>query len=119
MVESLSEAKRKTDRLPYILMEFYNLYCKGYGFLQELGLNYGLSVEVPRVANTTADTWEELTVEQQQALLDSFSPELEKEIDRVVDWLMSNKIILAGAKDNMGHYIYNDLRTQKERSYGY
>lgn len=119
LVGLLSEAKRKTDRLPYILMEFYDLYCKGYGFLQELGLNYGLSVEVPRVRNTTADTWEELTAEQKQELLNSFSPDLEKEIDRVVDWLMSDKVILTGEKDEVGHYIYNDLRTQKERSYGY
>ncbi|MEZ0611675.1 hypothetical protein ACAW74_24405 [Fibrella sp. WM1] len=119
LVELLTEAKKNTDRLPYILMEFYGLYCRGYGFLQELGLNYGLSVEAPTIPNSTADTWEELTIEQQQELLNSFWPELEKEVDRVVDWLVSDKIILTGEKDYIGDYIYNDLRTQKERGHGY
>jgi hypothetical protein len=115
MLGLLNEAKQKTERLPYILMEFYDLYCKGYNFFQDLGLGIGLAVEVPRVNNTTADTWDELTREQQKELLDSFSPELEECIEQVIYWLETKKIILTGEQDEIGHYEYEDLRTEEEK----
>ncbi|TJZ53809.1 hypothetical protein FAZ15_17475 [Sphingobacterium olei] len=115
MLGLLNEAKQKTERLPFILMEFYDLYCKGYNFLQDLGLGIGLAVEVPRVNNTTADTWDELTSEQQKELLDSFSPELEECIEQVIYWLEAKKIVLTGEQDEIGHYDYEDLRTEEER----
>ena len=115
MLALLNEAKQKTERLPYVLMEFYDLYCKGYNFFQDLGLGIGLAVEVPRVNNITADTWEELTSEQQQELLDSFSPELEECIEQVIIWLETKKIILTGEQDEIGHYDYEDYRTEEER----
>ena len=115
MLALLNEAKQKTERLPYVLMEFYDLYCKGYNFFQDLGLGIGLAVEVPRVNNITADTWEDLTSEQQQELLDSFSPELEECIEQVIIWLETKKIILTGEQDEIGHYDYEDYRTEEER----
>ena len=115
MLELLNEAKKKTERLPYILMEFYNLYCYGYNFLQDLGLGIGLAVEVPRVNNTIAETWNELTTEQQTALLNSFSPELEYCIEQVINWINTDKIILTGEQDELGHYEYQDLRTEEEK----
>lgn len=115
MLGLLNEAKQKTKRLPYILMEFYDLYCKGYNFLQDLGLGIGLAVEVPRVNNTTADTWDELNADRQKELLNSFSPELEDCIEQVIYWLETKKIILTGEQDEIGHYDYEDLRTEEER----
>jgi hypothetical protein len=115
MLELLNEAKQKTERLPYILMAFYDLYCKGYYFLQDLGLGIGLAIEVPRVNNTTADTWDELTSEQQKELLVSFSPELEECIEQVIFWLKTKQIILTGEQKETGYYGYEDLRTEEER----
>jgi hypothetical protein len=115
MLGLLNEAKQKTDRLPHILMEFYDLYCKGYNFFQDLGLGIGLAVEVPRVNNTTADNWDELTIEQQKELMDSFSPDLEECIEQVIYWLETKKIILTGEQDEIGHYEYEDLRTEEEK----
>ena len=115
MIGLLREAQRKTDRLPYILMEFYNLYCKGYGFLQDLGLGIGLAIEVPRVNNTAADTWDELTIEQQKDLLNSFSPQLDECIEQVIYWLEAKKIILTGEQDEIGHFEYVDLRNEDEK----
>jgi hypothetical protein len=115
MLALLNEAKQKTERLPYVLMEFYDLYCKGYNFFQDLGLGIGLAVEVPRVNNTTADTWDELTSEQQKELLDSFSPGLEECIEQVIYWLETKRIILTGEQDEIGHYDYEDYRTEEER----
>lgn len=115
MLGLLYEAKEKSERLSYILMEFYDLYCKGYIFLEDLGLGYGLAIEIPRVNNTKADTWEELTSEQQKKYLDSFSPELEESIEKVIYWLEKKKIILTGEIDEIGDYEYEDLRTEQER----
>lgn len=115
MLGLLNEAKQKTERLPYILMEFYDLYCKGYNFFHDLGIGIGLAVEVPRVNNTTADTWDELTYKQQKELLDSFSPELEECIEQIIYWLEKNKIIFTGEHDEIGHYEYEDLRTEEEK----
>lgn len=111
----LNEAKEKNERLPYILMEFYNLYCIGYTFFQDLGLGIGLTVEVPRVDNNTAETWNELTSEQQKEMLARFSPELDECIEQVILWLDTKKIILTGEQDEIGHYDYEDLRTEEER----
>lgn len=115
MLGLLYEAKQKNERLPYILMEFYDLYCKGYYFLQDLGLGIGLAVEVPTVNNTATETWDELTTEQQKERLDSFSPDLEECIEQVINWLETKKIILTGKQDEIGHYGYEDLRTEREK----
>ena len=116
MLGLLYEAKQKNKRLPYILMEFYDLYCKGYNFLQDLGLGIGLAVEVPTIKYTTADSWEELTTEQKKELLKSFSPILEECIDQVINWLETKKIILTGEQNEIGQYDYEDLRTEEEKN---
>lgn len=114
MFELLHESKKKTEQLPYILMEFYDLYCRGYYFLEDLGIGFGLAVEI-RVWNTSADTWDELTSDQQKELLDSFSPSLEGCIEETIYWLENQKIILTGEENEMGRYVYKDLRTEDER----
>ncbi len=115
MLKLLLEARQKTNRLPDILMEFYDLYYRGYRFLDDLGMGFGLAVEVPRVRDINAETWDELTPGQQQNLLDSFSPQLEKSIENAINWLETGKIILTGEIDEIGHYGYNDHRTEDEK----
>ena len=115
LLKLLQEAILKTPRLPFILVEFYYLYCRGYDFLQDLGLGYGLTVDSPWVENTTADSWDELTSAQQAELLASFSPGLEHELDQVQRWLLTKQIILTGERDELGHHTYRDLRPSTER----
>jgi predicted DNA-binding WGR domain protein len=115
MLELLYAAKRKDEKLPYILMDFYDLYCRGYAFLRDLGLGIGLAVEVPHLNNSPAESWDELTREQQTQVLAGFSPELEACIDDAIAWLESGKIILSGEQDDIGHYAYKDRRTGAER----
>ena len=115
ILKLLKEAQRKTDNLPYILIEFYYLYCDGYHFLRDIGVGFGLLLIVPNIENTAADTWEELTIEQKKNLLDSFSPKLEECIARAINWLEEKKIILTGEQDAGRHYIYEDLRTAVEK----
>jgi len=90
---------------------FYDSYCNGYSFLDNLGLGYGLAIEVP----SQADSWNKLTSEQQENLLTSFYPNIENEIQKVIDWLNNNKVILTGTQDEYNHYEYIDNRTEEEK----
>lgn len=110
----LKEAQQKTDRLPYILMEFYELYRRGYHFFEDLGLGMGLSVTVPKV-QTAAQTWQELTPEQQTRILQNFHPELDECLARATDWLETEKIIPTGMQPHTGRYTYEDHRTEAEK----
>jgi len=115
ILELLYEAKLKNKRLPCILMEFYDLYCKGYDFLKDLGMGIGFAVVSPIGKYSVAETWDELTPRQQKELLDSFSPELEKCIEQVINWLETKKIVLTGELNHIGHYTYKDFRTEREK----
>jgi hypothetical protein len=108
----LTKALNRDKELPEILMTFYDLYCKGYNFFDTLGLGYGLAVEVPY---SQADSWDELNSEQQQNLINSFYPDLEMEIKKVISWLDNGKVILTGIKDEYNHFEYIDNRTEVEK----
>lgn len=110
LLRLLREAQQKTDELPYILMDLYDLYCKGYRFLQELGISYGLEVEAPRVGNSTADNWEELTSKEQEDLLNGFSPRLDECLEEAIRLLETKKIVLTGQQNDWGHFSYYDNR---------
>jgi hypothetical protein len=114
ILELLNQAKQKDERLPFILMEFYNLYCKGYSFLQDLGLGYGLMVEVPP-SKYSKDNWDELKEDEKQDLINSFYPEINEVIQRVIDWLTNKRIVLTGEQDEIGHYNYQDFRTEEDK----
>ena len=108
----LGKALNRDKELPQILMTFYDLYCKGYNFFDNLGLGYGLAIEAPY---PQADNWDELNLAQQYNLLSSFYPGIEIEIKKVVSWLENGTIILTGAKDEYNHFVYIDNRTEIEK----
>jgi len=108
----LHEALKRNKNLPEILMTFYDMYCREYNFLDNLGLGYGLAVEVPL---PQADSWDELTHAQQEAILDGFYPEIEQEILKVISWIDNKKIVLTGNKNSYYHYEYIDNRTEEEK----
>ncbi|MBO9567062.1 MAG: hypothetical protein J7621_30090, partial [Niastella sp.] len=39
-------ALQGNEQLPDILITFYDLYCKGYSFLDNIGIGYGLEMEL-------------------------------------------------------------------------
>jgi hypothetical protein len=116
MLELLREAKQKTSRQPDALIEIYDLCYKGYDFLQELAWEYGLLIVCPNF-NNTPETWEELTESQQKEIIDSFSPRLAKDIDKVIEWIETEKIILMGEQNKIACYYYEDLRTERESNF--
>jgi hypothetical protein len=96
-----------------IIIEFYDLYCKGYIFLDKLGLGYGLAAKIPF---SQADSWDELTSTQQNDLLNSFYPGIEIEILRVISWIDSGEIVLTGIQNELGHNEYIDNRSEVEKA---
>ena len=112
LIRLLHKALRRDKDLPQILMTFYDLYCKGYDFLDNLGLGYGLAVKVPY---SQADSWNELTAVQQLNLINSFYPGIENEIKKVIKWLDSGKVILTGIQDEYNYFGYIDNRKEEEK----
>ena len=110
----LTLALSKDKELPQILMNFYDLYCKGYGFFDNLGLGYGLRIEVPGI-NNYQETWSDLTEIEKINLIDSFYPDLDTEIKKVIGWLDTGKVVLTGIKDEYNHFKYVDNRTELEK----
>lgn len=108
----LRKALNKDNNIGMILRQFYELYCDGYYFFEDLGLGYGLACEVPL---KYANTWEELSEEQKSEIINSFYPQLESDIKRALDWIENRKIVLTGAKDNMNRWEYLDNRTPEEK----
>lgn len=115
LLNLLYAAKDRDENLPDILRQFYDLYCRGYDFLNDLGLGYGLTVEVPSSSNYKAETWEGMSEPEKKVLLESFYPQLQSDIERTISWIEKGKIIISGTTDEMGHYQYDDLRTEQER----
>ncbi|NOU62274.1 hypothetical protein [Marinifilum caeruleilacunae] len=115
MLNKFRIALKRDENLPDILREFYDLYCRGYVFLNDLGLGYGLMVEVPPSANYKADSWEQMNEIEKKELIDSFYPQLDFDIKRAINWIEKGKIVLTGETDEIGHYEYEDLRTENER----
>lgn len=116
MLKLLNEVALKDSQLPYVLRKFYELYCQGYNFLLDLGVRYGLILIDPRVLHEDIYVeWDNMTVIEQQELIQQLLPDLDVEIARVKDWLLAKKIVLTGRQDNEYNYFeYEDYRTEEE-----
>ena len=75
--KKLVDALNKDENLPQLLAEFYDLHCRGYGFLQDLGMGFGLSIEVPPIGNNDR-SWEDLSKTEQQEIIAAFYPRLDE-----------------------------------------
>ena len=100
-----------TGNLPAILVEFYYLCCDGYGFLNTLGLDYGLNILCPP-REYSADEWEDLSLDSQQKLLTSFFPDVVDEAKRILTWLNDGSLVLLGKGDDY-FCKYEDNRVEE------
>ena len=107
LLKLLNRALKGGPDLPGLLTTFYDLYCKGYAFFDNLGLNYGLSVAAPL---EYASYWHQLTGEQQAGILSGFYPDITTEIRKVIAWLENKELLLTGETDTDGRFIYSDNR---------
>lgn len=111
--QMLTKAKRGDRELPEILLTFYELYRKGYSFLADLGIDYGLRIAAPDV-NNYKDDWADLSPQEQHTILSSFYPGLDIELDKVIAWIDAGKIALTGIKDEEGYLAFIDHRTNAD-----
>ena len=110
----LTRVLNRDKELPEILTTFYELYCKGYNFFDNIGLGYGLRIKVPGI-NNYEETWDDLNEAAKNTLLEKFYLSLETEINKVIYWLDAGKVILTGIKDEDNHFEYIDNRTELEK----
>lgn len=92
----------------------YDMYCNGYNFLNNLAMDYGLTVAAPP-SDYSADTWDELKSIEQEKIINSLYPGVYREAKRVLSWLDSEKIILTGHDGSYQGIQYKDNRSPEER----
>lgn len=95
----------------------YHLYCDGYIFLRRLGLKYGLMVSCPPSDNYDK-TWDEMSEDFKQDLLDKFYPEIAIDAQNAINWFERGALTLLDEKDNNGDFIYTDNRNSEEIAQG-
>lgn len=110
----LLKAKSRIGNYSKSIRNFYTLYCKGYDFMENLAFDYGLSLECPYKYYRT-ETFEQLTKAQKQILINDCYPDIINEIDRVLNWIQSEKIILTGKTNEFGKLEYIDNRSELEK----
>lgn len=110
----LYRALESRKDLPDILREFYDMYCHGYYFFQDLGLGYGLTCEVPP-SKYSSDNWDGLNEKEKNEIISSFLPQIESDIQRAIQWIENDKIILTGTKNNLEYWEFIDYRNDEEK----
>ena len=84
----------RAPEVHYDIEECYELYCMGLGFLDNLGLGYGLAIVCPP-EYYSADNWEKLMDAEKSKLINSMYPEISREAQRVVDWLERKEVVVS------------------------
>lgn len=110
----LDKVEQKQGDYPRAITEFYDLYFRGYAFLDKLALNYGLTLDYPW-SPYGLDSFDQMTEQQQKDLADSFYPDINIEIHRVRDWLDTDQIKLKGAQNEFGEYEFIDNRPKEDK----
>jgi len=92
-------AEKPSDVQKYI-EQCYDLYCDGFGFMDNLGLGYGLGI-------TCSDYYIEK--------VDDYYPQILGEVDKVAEWLDSGKIVITGHSGEYQGIEYEDNRSAEEK----
>ena len=115
ITNDLLNAKNKTNDYSKSIRNFYSLHCKGYDFMDNLAFDYGLTLECPYSYYKT-ETFEQLTETQKRTLINNCYPNIIGEIEKVLNWIQNEKIILIGKTNEFGKLEYIDNRTDLERN---
>jgi len=115
ITKDLLNAKNRTENYSKSIRNFYSLYCTGYDFMDNLAFDYGLTLECP-YSYYKAETFDELTETQKQTLINNCYPDIIVEIEKVLNWIKDEKIILIGKTNEFGKLEYIDNRTDLEKN---
>lgn len=109
----LNDLITKNDDFAKSLIVTYDLYCKGYGFLGNIALGYGLTFANDFYEFTN---WTKLSPEEKNKRIDAIYDEVKYETEKVRDWLERKKVVLTGEMDDdIGYFNYIDNRTTEEK----
>lgn len=115
IINEIKTALNSKELLPDILTQFYDDYCHGYDFFEDLGLCYGLCCEVPNIDNKTYNSWEELLPEQKSRIIDGFFPQLDRDLKRALEWFVTGKIKFTEEYNDYNVLDYIDYRSDDEK----
>ena len=107
--KSLVDVLSKKEDLPHILTEIYFLYCRGFYFLDNLALGFGIEVQSRIDEGVPRDSMEV------HNLIDSFLPSIRHEAEKVLSWLEEEKIVIRDEYDDLGDIQFVDNRSEKEK----
>jgi len=108
----LNDLVNKNDDFAKSLIASYNLYCDGYGFLDNIGLGYGLTFANDFFEFTD---WTKLPTDEKNRRVEAIYNGVKAEAEKVQDWLDREKVVLTGEVDELGHFDYIDNRTEEEK----
>jgi hypothetical protein len=90
----------------------YDLYCKGYDFLKDLGIGIGLYLDVPSGGKYSAASTE---IEKNE-LLESVYPQARELAVELLQWINEDKIKFTGNQDEAySRWEYFDERNMEEK----
>jgi hypothetical protein len=105
----LMKVLNKKENLPYTLPEIYFLYCRGFYFLDNLALGFGIEVQSRLDEGVSRDSIEI------HDLIESFLPNIHQEAEKVLSWLVEGKIIIRDEYDDLGDIQFIDNRLENEK----
>jgi len=108
----LNDLVNKNDDFAKSLIASYDLYCDGYGFLDNIGLGYGLTFANDFFEFTD---WTKLPTDEKNRRIEAIYSGVKAEAEKVQDWLDREKVVLTGEVDELGHFDYIDNRTEEEK----
>jgi len=114
MIDLLNSIIERDGKEGKALTSMYNLYCKGYYFLEDLGLGIGLFVEVPNKYGV--EYYYELNEKQKKELVDSFYPSAKEFAIKLKNWILNGDLKLTGKIDpELNRWQYIDNRTDEDK----
>jgi len=114
MIELLNSIIERDGKEGKSLTRMYDLYCKGYYFLEDLGLGIGLFVEVPNKYGV--EYYHELNEKQKKKIVDSVYPSAQELAIELKKWILSGDLKLTGEKESeLNRWQYIDNRTEEDK----
>jgi hypothetical protein len=114
MINLLSSIIERDGKEGESLTRMYDLYCKGYYFLEDLGLGIGLYVEVPYKYGV--EYYHELTEFQKKEIVDSVYPSAKILAEELKIWLLNGNLKLTGEQESdLNLWQYTDNRSNEDK----
>ena len=106
----LNDLILKNQNFVNSLKQTYNLSSNGFGFMDHLGMGYGLNFVVYELQD-----WNKLSITQKQNRIDEIYNEVKVIAIKIFSWLEEGKIVITDRRTDSGHYYYHDNRSEQEK----